>query len=152
MKQVSKVITLVLCLILLMPFHSASAAPQMLCSGSGCNYQDPNASGCATASGTYTAVAKWKTATSGTVRMDLRYAPACISNWTRVTNESPGAVRRLLAQLYQSNQSTLITDYTSSSYVYIWTAMYDGSVVRCGRGRQGPVGGSYDATTAFGCA
>lgn len=152
MKQVSKITLLILSVFLLLPFHSALAAPQMLCSGSGCNYVDPNSSGCATASGTYTAVAKWKTGTSGTVRMDLRYAPACISNWTRVTNESPGAVRRLLAELYQSNQSTLITSSTSSAYVYIWTAMYDGSVVRCGRGRQGLVGGSYDATTAFGCA
>jgi hypothetical protein len=82
MKQVSKIVLLILFAFLLMPFHSASAAPRMLCSGSGCNFQDPNTSGCATASGTYTAVARWKTAASGTIRMDLRYAPACISNWT----------------------------------------------------------------------
>ena len=146
------IVTVAAIAMLFMSFNSALAAPLMLCSGSGCNYVDPNTSGCATASGTYTAVARWKTATSGTVRMDLRYAPACNSNWTRVTNESPGAVRKLLTQLYQSNQTTLITSYSSSIYVYIWTAMYDGSAVLCGRGKQGLVGGAYDATTAFGCA
>jgi len=146
------IVTFITLALLLMPLNSALAAPLLLCSGSGCNYADPNTSGCATSSGVYTAIARWKTAASGTVRMDLRYAPACNSNWTRVTNESPVAVRKLLAQLYQSNQTTLITSYSSSINVYIWTAMYNGSTVLCGRGKQGPVGGAYDATTALGCA
>ncbi len=143
---------IVLVLSTTLSLQTAFAAPRLLCWGSGCNYVDPNTSGCAAAGGTFTAISKWKTAASGTVRMDLRYAPACNSNWTRVTNESPSAVRKLRAELWNSSQTTQITSYQSSIYVYIYTVMYDGSTVLCGRGKQGLVGGAYDATTAFGCA
>jgi hypothetical protein len=153
MKSYTKIaFMLAIIAVLLIPRNSAIAAPALLCSGSGCNYVDPVTSGCASSSGVFTAIAKWKTAASGTVRMDLRYAPVCNSNWTRVTNESPSAVRKLRAELWNSSMTTLITSYDSSIYVYIWTVMYDGSTVLCGRGKQGPVGGSFDATTAFGCA
>jgi hypothetical protein len=151
------IVTLIAIALLLMPFNSALAAPLMLCSGSGCNYVDPNTSGCAGDYRTYTAIARWKTAASGTVRMDLRYAPACYSNWTRVTNESPSAIRKLRAELWNSTQyvpytpTTLITSYQSSAYVYIWTAMYNGIPINCGIGKQGPVGGVFDATTIPGC-
>lgn len=142
-------------LILILSFTNLSnvqARSLSLCYGAGCNLADPVISGCAGLSNTYTAIAKWATASSGTVRMDLKYAPTCNSNWTKVTNESPGAVRKLKAELWNSTKTTLITSYVSSSYIYVYSAMYNGSTILCGRGKQGPAGGSTDATTPYGCA
>ncbi len=152
MKQRILVYVLLVMTLLIVDNSDAYAKPRSLCWGAGCNLGDPVSSGCAGSSSTYTAISKWATATSGTVRMDLKYAPACNANWTRGTNENPGAVRKLKAELWNSALTSQITSYQSSSYVYLWSAMYNGSTVLCGRGKQGPANGTIDATTAFGCA
>ncbi len=140
--------SLILVLIaLLLPAQNVYA---LSCYASSCNNKNPTQYVCQ--NDAYTAVAKWATASSGTVRMDLRYSPQCAANWTRTTNESPGQVRRLRAELWNSSKTTLLMSYESSIYVYVYTNMYDGTVVRCGKGKQGFVGSGFDAITAFGCA
>jgi hypothetical protein len=147
----SKTLKITFALLLVSAFFplQEAGANHLTCYASGCNFKDPNSYVCV--NDAYTAVAKWASASSGTVRTDLRYSPQCVANWTRTTNESPGQVRRLRAELWNSTKTTLIIPYESSIYVWVYTNMYDGTPVRCARGKQGPVGGGFDAITAYGC-
>ena len=127
------------------------AAPMLLCYGSSCNNQDPQSSGCSAVS----ANSAWKTgsAGSGVLRVDLRWSSGCNANWSRATNEYPYAIRKLRAQLTDNSPAynNLVPPYASSSYAQIWTNMYDGTGYNCAKGQQGPLGGSYDATTVPAC-
>lgn len=116
-----------------------------------CNNKDPYAYWCSEDGYVVSIATKYATAGSGTVRSQMYYSPDCIVNWTFVQNTSPGAVRHLRAELWNSSQTTQLMAYESNVYVWIWTNMYDGTVVRCARGRQGPVGPTFDAVTLFGC-
>lgn len=137
----------------MLPMQDAYALPH--CHGASCNYKDPTAYDCQY--NVYTVVARWATASSGTVRMDLRYSGSgqhdltCAANWTRVTNESPGQVRHLRAELWNDTVNTLLVSFENSTFVYIYTFMYDGHPTRCGKGKQGFVGSGFDAITGFGC-
>lgn len=66
------------------------AAPQVTCSGYGCDHQDPAATGCS--AGSYTVTSAPITIGStvyGTV--ELRWSPTCQTNWSRVTVASGGS-------------------------------------------------------------
>lgn len=152
MKGLKIFLTLGIAAILLgIPLGKVIAAPMLLCSGSSCNNQDPQASGCSAVS----ANSAWKTgsAGSGVLRVDLRWSSGCNANWSRATNEYPYAVRKLRAQLTDSTPSynNLVSPYASSAYAQIWTNMYDGTSYNCAKGQQGPLGGSYDAVTVPAC-
>lgn len=68
--------SLILVLIaLLLPVQNVYA---LSCYASSCNNKNPTQYVCQ--NDAYTAVAKWATASSGTVRMDLRYSPQCAAN------------------------------------------------------------------------
>jgi hypothetical protein len=73
------------------------------CSGTGCNGQYPNSSGCST-SGTQGIVAQIFPASS---QVDLRYSGGCLTSWARTTNQDWGRA------LYVN--ATLKNYYTTSS-------------------------------------
>jgi hypothetical protein len=132
------------------PIGTASAAPHMSCSGWDCNNLWPEDEGCSAV----TANAAWKWSPpggSGLVRADLRWSTGCYANWSRVTNESPYAVRRLRAHLTDSAGVNRVAAVENSQYAQIWTTMYDGSYYNCAGGKQGFVGYAFDAVTVLAC-
>ena len=67
-----------------LPTLSAASAHAATCSGYGCDYQDPIATGCS--SGAYTVASApitYQGITYGTV--ELRWSPTCQTNWARTT-------------------------------------------------------------------
>ncbi|SER24695.1 Protein of unknown function [Lentzea xinjiangensis] len=66
-------------------FLAAPDAQAASCSGRGCNGEDPVAAGCA---GSTTVADTAAMFTSGTA--ELRWSPACRTNWVRISNYSGG--------------------------------------------------------------
>jgi hypothetical protein len=66
------------------PMATATPALAATCSGYGCDYQDPVATGCSSGAYTVTSAAiTYQGVTYGTV--ELRWSPTCQTNWARTT-------------------------------------------------------------------
>ncbi len=76
----------------------AQAAPT--CQGNDCDYQDPMDSGCYADARTVESVPLvYRDEQVG--KVDLRWSPACQTNWTRVTAEQPRWIMALLILDYE---------------------------------------------------
>jgi hypothetical protein len=134
-----------------LPLVAANPAMAATCSGYGCDYQDPVATGCASGSYTVSSAAVSRNGVQyGTV--DLRWSPTCQTNWSRVWvgagGSNPNHYERYVWVERQSPSAYVGFDYYGDgSPVYGWM-LYVPGCAKAGASLQiGP--GTYALGIAY---
>lgn len=133
------------------PLYSSSTAFAASCSGTGCNGQDPQTSGCSV--GAQILDSRYVNQNGTAIYIELRWSPTCQTNWTRVTNQTQGT-RYMKAYMVEQNVGEHYATFRSGGYGYqFWTPMkYAPNILiqACGFGATQPnTSFGASACTAF---
>jgi hypothetical protein len=110
---------------------TSTPAQAATCSGYGCDGLDPNATGCSAGANDTGSTYLYNASGSIVGLLELRYSPACGTNWSRVT--SYVGVRGLYARVTRESDGRSYADV--GNYQVVWSNMvYAYNITACATG------------------